>query len=250
MIERVLPPGVASAWTAGDPEVRLFPEEAARIEGAVPSRRREFATGRHCARTALARLGVPAAPIATGERGQPLWPDGITGSITHCAGYRAAVAVRRDRLRAIGIDAEVHRPLPAELTGTVLLPEEQADLARLAGAHPGLHWPAIAFSAKESLYKAWFTLTERWLGFHDARLRFDGAILDSAIFDSAILDSAILDSAHSGGALSDLAPFGCGGSFTADIRIAAHTIGGTRVPPFAGNWHTDGSVIVTAVTAE
>ncbi|MFG3342872.1 4'-phosphopantetheinyl transferase [Glycomyces sp. NPDC048151] len=219
MIERVLPPGVASAWTARDPEVRLFPEETARIEGAVPSRRREFATGRHLARTALARLGVPAAPIPTGDRGQPLWPDGLTGSITHCKGYRAAAAARRDRFRAIGIDAEVHLPLHDSLIGTVLLPEEQADLARLAGEHPGLHWPAIAFSAKESLYKAWFTLTERWLGFHDARLRFD--------------------TVH-----------GVGGSFTADIRVSAQTIGGTRVPPFAGNWHTDGSVIVTAVTAE
>jgi 4'-phosphopantetheinyl transferase EntD len=219
VIERVLPPGVATAWITGDPDVTLFPEEAALIEGAVPSRRREFATGRHCARLALARLDVPATAITTGDRGQPLWPNGIVGSITHCAGYRAAAAARRDRLRAVGIDAEPHRPLPTEVTDMVLLPEEQADLARLAAADPAVHWPAIAFSAKESLYKAWFTLTERWLGFHDARLRFDSALYH-------------------------------GGSFTAEIGIAAHTIEGTRVPPFAGNWHTDGSVIVTAVTAE
>ncbi|GAA2161118.1 MULTISPECIES: 4'-phosphopantetheinyl transferase family protein [Glycomyces] len=219
MIERVLPPEVATAWTTGDPDVPLFPEEAALVAGAVPSRRREFATGRHCARLALARLGVPATAITTGDRGQPVWPNGIVGSITHCAGYRAAAAARRDRLRAVGIDAEPHRPLPAEVTDMVLLPEEQADLARLAAADPAVHWPAIAFSAKESLYKAWFTLTERWLGFHDARLRFDRS-------------------------------FDRGGSFTAEIGIAAHTIEGTRVPPFAGNWHTDGSVIVTAVTAE
>jgi len=215
VIERVLPPEVATAWTTGDPDVPLFPEEAALVAGAVPSRRREFATGRHCARLALARLGVPATAITTGDRGQPVWPNGIVGSITHCAGYRAAAAARRDRLRAVGIDAEPHRPLPAEVTDMVLLPEEQAHLARLAAPGPAVHWPAIAFSAKESLYKAWFTLTERWLGFHDARLRFDRD-----------------------------------GTFTAEIRIAAHTIEGTRVPPFAGNWHTDGSVIITAVTAE
>jgi 4'-phosphopantetheinyl transferase EntD len=37
----------------------------------------------------------------------------------------------------------------------------------LADAHPDLHWDRIVFSAKETVYKAWFPLTRRWLDFAD-----------------------------------------------------------------------------------
>ncbi len=98
MIADILPPQVAVAEEFGDlPDVRLFPDEEAVIANAVDKRRREFATARACARTALAKLGVPAAPIVPGSRGAPQWPPGVVGSITHCAGYRAsAVALGRD----------------------------------------------------------------------------------------------------------------------------------------------------------
>ena len=36
-----------------------------------------------------------------------------------------------------------------------------------------MHWDRLLFSAKESVYKAWFPLARRWLGFEDARLSFD-----------------------------------------------------------------------------
>ncbi|NDZ87966.1 4'-phosphopantetheinyl transferase, partial [Streptomyces sp. SID10115] len=63
----------------------LFPAEEAVVANAVDKRRKEFTTVRHCARTALARIGVPAAPILPGHRGAPGWPDGVVGSMTHCA---------------------------------------------------------------------------------------------------------------------------------------------------------------------
>ena len=37
----------------------------------------------------------------------------------------------------------------------------------------GLHWDRILFCAKEATYKAWFPLTQRWLGFEDAHITFD-----------------------------------------------------------------------------
>jgi 4'-phosphopantetheinyl transferase EntD len=215
VIERILPAGVAAAWTTTEiPDAVLFPEEEDRIRGAVESRRREFATGRHCARLALARLGLPATAIPAGPRGEPLWPDGVTGSITHCAGYRAAVAARRAQVRSIGIDAEAHLPLPAEIRDMVLLPEEREHIDRLSSVDADVHWPMVVFSAKEALYKSWFALTERWLGFHDAELRLDPE-----------------------------------GAFTIDIRISATAIDGTAPPVFEGRWHTDGNIIVTAVSS-
>ena len=95
MISEILPAGVECAEAFGDPpEAALFPAEEALLARAVQKRRREFATGRHCARSALGALGVGPAPILPGQAGAPQWPSGIVGSITHCAGYRAAAVAR------------------------------------------------------------------------------------------------------------------------------------------------------------
>ena len=48
-------------------------------------------------------------------------------------------------------------------------------LAALARAFPVTHWDRLLFSAKESIYKAWYPLTGRWLGFEEARLMVDPA---------------------------------------------------------------------------
>jgi 4'-phosphopantetheinyl transferase EntD len=54
-----------------------------------------------------------------------------------------------------------------------------------------LHWDRLLFSAKESVYKAWFPLTGRWLGFEDAHLTFDP---DDGTFSARILiDGATTD---------------------------------------------------------
>jgi 4'-phosphopantetheinyl transferase EntD len=174
VIEKVLPAGVAWAEEFGDrADAVLFPDEAVAVAKAVERRRREFATGRSLAREALAGLGVAPASVPPGERGAPRWPRGVVGSITHCAGYRAAVVARTDRVRAIGIDAEPDGPLPDGVLDRVSLPGERAMLRDLAV--PGRRWDLLLFSAKESVYKAWFPLTGRWLGFEDAELTIDPA---------------------------------------------------------------------------
>lgn len=82
MIEQILPAAVASAEAFADPlDVVLFPEEEALVAKAVDKRRREFATARGCARSALAAFGFPPASIMTGENGAPRWPAGVVGSI-------------------------------------------------------------------------------------------------------------------------------------------------------------------------
>jgi 4'-phosphopantetheinyl transferase EntD len=155
-----------------------FPEEMARVANAVDKRRREFATGRSCARDALRELGIAPGPILAGERGMPQWPPGVVGSITHCAGYRAAAVARSSDLLAIGIDAEPDGPLPDGVLDVVSLPAERARLRALAEAVPQVPWDRVLFSAKESVYKAWFPLTRRWLGFEEADITIgtvDGA---------------------------------------------------------------------------
>ena len=162
---------MASAVAEGDDgEAQLLPEEAAQISRAVESRRLEFATGRACARRALQALGFEAATILRGGHREPLWPPGVVGSITHCAGYRAAAAAMKSTLLALGIDAELHERLPTGVLQRVSLPEERDWLSR---APAGLCWDRILFSAKESIYKAWFPLTQRSLGFGDASISFE-----------------------------------------------------------------------------
>ena len=38
-----------------------------------------------------------------------------------------------------------------------------------------IHWSRLIFSAKESVYKAWFPVARRWLGFEEATVAIDPA---------------------------------------------------------------------------
>ncbi|MGA2365907.1 MAG: 4'-phosphopantetheinyl transferase superfamily protein [Steroidobacteraceae bacterium] len=170
-IAQLLPAGVASAEVEGEePHGYLLAQEAAQIRGAVRSRRQEFTAARTCARQALRELGLPETAILRGEHREPLWPAGVVGSITHCPGYRAAAAAKIADALALGIDAEVHDKLPANVLERVSNPEERA---WLSSAPKGLHWDRVLFSAKESLYKAWFPLTRRKLGFDEVSVSFE-----------------------------------------------------------------------------
>jgi 4'-phosphopantetheinyl transferase EntD len=173
-IRSVVPPCVAAYEEFEDiAGEEPFPGEEDLIANAVAGRRREFITARRCARRALADLGHPPVPIRTGPRREARWPAGVVGSITHCAGYRAAAVARLDDLAGVGIDAEPNASLPDGVEATVTLPGERAQLRALSQAAPGVHWGRLLFSAKESAYKAWFPLTGRWLGFEDATLDID-----------------------------------------------------------------------------
>jgi len=171
MLEALLPPGVlcAESWS-DDESAPLFPQEQAQIGNAVESRLREFATARSLARRALGGLGFPQAAIPRGAKGEPLWPSGAIGSITHCTGYRAAAVARRIQISMLGIDAEIDDTLPPEVAASVLVAEEMSWIEKAPALHP---WDRLLFSAKESVYKAWFPLTHRWLDFSQIAVAID-----------------------------------------------------------------------------
>nr|WP_285558369.1 4'-phosphopantetheinyl transferase superfamily protein [Streptomyces hygroscopicus] len=100
----------------------------------------------------------------------PRWPAGAVGSMTHCTGYRAAAVAAASRIHAVGIDAEPHEALPPEVGALITDAGERTDLERLSARHPRVHWGRLLFSAKESVFKAWYPLTGQWLDFHDARV--------------------------------------------------------------------------------
>jgi 4'-phosphopantetheinyl transferase EntD len=176
VIDDLVPAGVVVVEAFADvPGEEVFPGEEALVARAVEGRRREFVTARRCAREALGKLGYPAAPILQGPKREPRWPAGVAGAITHCTGYRAAAVAPLSVLASVGIDAEPNGPLPEGVEESVTVPGESEMLAALQAGHPATHWGRLLFSAKESVYKAWYPLARRWLGFEDARLTIDPA---------------------------------------------------------------------------
>ncbi|MEU2833540.1 4'-phosphopantetheinyl transferase superfamily protein [Streptomyces lavendulae] len=185
MIERILPRFVVGVDAFRDlPQASLHPLEALVVRHAVGARRREFATGRWCAKQALAGLHIPEGPLLPGPHHAPRWPEGVVGSITHCAGYRAAAVARSSDVRMLSVDAEPHAPLPPGVLESIALPEELAMVRELRIASPGTHWDRLLFSMKETVYKAWYPATARRLEFEDARITIN---VSAAAFSAQVL---------------------------------------------------------------
>lgn len=176
MIPGLFPPEVAVDWApvVPDADAALLPAEEELAARMAPARRREFAAGRACARRALAALGAAPGPLLRGPRRSPRWPEGFVGSITHTRDWAAAAAARRVAFAGLGIDAEPFEPLSARALERICSAPERARLAAL-GSHPAERWGRVVFSAKESLYKAYFPATRHFLGFADAEIELDPA---------------------------------------------------------------------------
>jgi 4'-phosphopantetheinyl transferase EntD len=214
VLDEIVPPQVVAVEAFDDPDdLQLYPEEQAVLQKAVASRRIEFGTARWCARQALAKLGLPPAPILPGLRGAPGWPSGVVGSMTHCAGYRAAALAHSREVATIGIDAEPHTALPDGVGDVIASHAEQRALAELAGAAPEVFWDKLLFSAKEATYKAWFPLTQRWLGFNDAVIRINAA----------------------------------DGTFTARLLVPGPVLGGRQLTEFSGRWLARDGLVITSI---
>lgn len=188
MMSMLVPPTIrvcestdTSSWRESS-----LPDESAGVAKAVPRRRLEHGAVRELARRALADLGAPPTAILSGPDREPLWPDGVVGSLTHCDGYcAAAVASCRDIL-TVGIDAELATPLDDRLVDVVCTPRELARLQAFGNAAPDVPWTKVAFSVKEATYKAWFPVTGRWLNYDDVDLVFDanGRFITTVLVDA------------------------------------------------------------------
>jgi len=150
----------------------LAESERAGTERMIEPRLREFTAGRVCARQALSRLGAPVDGIARGADRLPLWPAGVVGSISHCDGMCVAVVAHASDYGAIGIDAELAAPLDQDLYDSVCRPAERDQFQALPPL-PSADWPKVAFSIKESFYKAWFPVTGTPLDFTEVELTID-----------------------------------------------------------------------------
>ncbi len=155
----------------------LSDEEEACIANAVEKRKREFRGGRHAARAALRQLGFSRDIVllpAAGSR-RPEWPAGYVGSITHTAGFCAAIAARSSDYHGVGIDVEPRTALKPELLAKICTGREREWIAQQPGDQYRPFWGKTIFCIKETLYKVFNPLHHVFLGFQEAEVYFSRA---------------------------------------------------------------------------
>ena len=151
------------------------------LKGAIDKRRREYLAGRIAARLALMDLLGAAASggnLEADDDDVPIWPQGVVGSISHGAGYGFSAVASAGRYRGLGVDVErvVSTQQATRLGGRVLTDGEMELRYGKFGGLTEAEMFTLAFSAKESAYKALFPVHRRVLGFSDVELEGrDGA---------------------------------------------------------------------------
>ena len=190
-LSRLFLPGVIAAElrAPGNPEL-LLPDEAGCVERAVPQRAQEFAAGRLCARRALAALGIAGFAIKSAADRQPIWPDGVVGSITHTAGFCAAAVAERRCADALGLDSEVVGDVPVDIWPRICLPTELAWVGSLPASEQAAAITLI-FSSKEAFYKCQYAVVGERLDFNDVRVEAAWGACEGAFWIHPARDVAL-----------------------------------------------------------
>jgi 4'-phosphopantetheinyl transferase EntD len=140
---------------------------------AVKHRQQEFCLGRAAAHEALnSLLGQSIQPILKGSRGEPLWPEGIVGAITHSQGIAVAAVSHAKLSMGLGIDIErINRRVSRGISRHICLPAEE-DWIRAQESEAAVRL-IMLFSAKESIFKACYPLEKVFLNYRDAELSWE-----------------------------------------------------------------------------
>ena len=149
------------------------------------SRKEHYRSGRICAGEVLSKLGAQGQPVLRdSQTREPLWPEGISGAITHSGNWAAAAAGKSSDVSGIGIDLEdLERQVDSRISRHVCIPEEQKWLQE-CGEDLLEKNLKIIFSAKESIFKAFFPYTRTYLHFHDARILMEQTFFQKSKSDS------------------------------------------------------------------
>jgi 4'-phosphopantetheinyl transferase EntD len=140
--------------------------EAAHARTLRGYRQPQFVGGRIALRRACEQVGVRPTALLSDDRGAPVLPTGLSGSISHKRTIAVGM-VARDIDGTLGVDIEEYAPARPTIEEHILVEEEQVAIADLA---PDRKWMALLlrFSIKESIYKALDPHVRRHVGFHEA----------------------------------------------------------------------------------
>jgi len=164
------PVGVGIRYTSdGQPPPLRAVEEEALGPRAVAGRRAFFAFGRAAARDALHDLGISDAAVGRGPGGEPLWPAGIVGAISHAGDVAVAIVGRRADYAGLGVDIEQLSRAPSPRAARLVCRPAEMEWVDV---EKGTERLTMLFSAKEAVFKALYPIERVWLGFADAELKW------------------------------------------------------------------------------
>jgi len=134
-----------------------------------PKRLVDLSTGRYCAIKALEQLGIKDAIIPIGKEREPIWPDGIVGSISHCDKLVGAIVAKKTDHISLGLDIEEIGRVTPDLWDLVFTENEKNYLSGLSDEDM-LVQSTVIFSIKEAFYKFQHPLTKTFLDFLDVEV--------------------------------------------------------------------------------
>lgn len=147
----------------------LFPEEKSLLDGMKsPKRRSEFVRRCH-----IFHKHYTNQPLARNEGGDPAWPEGFMGSITHKAGHVLVTCREKENSpwHCVGIDLESPQKVHEGLYAKICQEDEIALLDRMSSQiHSVNQLMTAVFAFKEAIYKAIYPVGKTFFYFHDARI--------------------------------------------------------------------------------
>ncbi|WP_336666429.1 enterobactin synthase subunit EntD [Enterobacter mori] len=149
--------------TFTDADLLWLPHHA-ELSHAGRKRKADHLAGRLAAAYALNERTIPGI----GPSGEPLWPDGISGSITHSGTEAMAVVAPYPALIGIDSEAILAENEAREIKDGIIDAQEERVLSR--SCYPFALALTLVFSAKESLFKALFPKVKSYMGFDSARI--------------------------------------------------------------------------------
>ncbi|MEM6049308.1 4'-phosphopantetheinyl transferase superfamily protein [Erwinia sp. P7711] len=142
------------------------------LNKAVRKRRAEYLASRALVRHALCRLGSDPWILANDASRAPLWPAGFCGSLSHSTQEIALLLAKAESGKLLGVDCEqVMRAETAEAMQENIITQQEKHLLMQSG----LPFPdalTLAFSLKESLYKALSPRLRKFMSFSEAEIVF------------------------------------------------------------------------------
>jgi 4'-phosphopantetheinyl transferase EntD len=155
-----------------------------------PQRLTDFSTGRYCAIQALEKLGINDSIIPIGVDREPIWPEGIVGSISHCDSLTGAIVAKSSDHISLGLDIEEIGRVTPDLWDLVFTENEKNYLSGLSEKEMLLQSTAI-FSAKEAFYKFQHPITKTFLDFLEVEVALPGINYIKVLSDAVKTNSPI-----------------------------------------------------------
>ena len=156
----------------------LPPEKLPQVNfGLSQNRNQEYLLGRLAIKDALGSLGYPPIWIERDPITKtPVWPEGITGSLSHSSGLALAVVGDSPPILGLGVDLErANRTIDLGIERHICTQNESDDLRSLHLENHAIRL-LLTFSAKESLYKCFFGKIPRdLLRFKNVSLKWESS---------------------------------------------------------------------------